>query len=368
MVVLARTGFGSNHISKKKDTLNKNLDLPPQLRYETSFRNLCVFKDVNGIIRVKTRITERIDKPFFISPILPDKCIFTPRLIEYFHRENCHAGTQILLSIYCVKSTGLQEEEEVENAAAFEVVGIDLAGGPLFVKRGDKVWMVLYTCALYREQFVYLELITSLSTDAFLLSFRRFVARRGRPRVVYTDNGTNFRGAYNNFLEIDWSKITRQTEIQKIEWKFIPPTAAWWGGWWERLVRVVKELLRRTLGRAVLTYEELETVMCECEREWMISLVLFVDVGKHQEAAFVHSSKKGFQSDLQVENSGQDPAKQPQSQDIAQRQPPESATSKDIGKKRKAPPMENRRYREKEAISPTRKERARPAPHPVRTG
>ncbi|XP_035205391.1 uncharacterized protein LOC118180395, partial [Stegodyphus dumicola] len=124
--------------------------------------------------------------------------------------------------------------------------------------------MVLYTCALYRA--IHLELITSLSTDAFLLSFRRFVARRGRPRVVYTDNGTNFRGAYNNFLEIDWSKITRQTEIQKIEWKFIPPTAAWWGGWWERLVRVVKELLRRTLGRAVLTYEELETVMCECER------------------------------------------------------------------------------------------------------
>ncbi|XP_035205802.1 uncharacterized protein LOC118180857 [Stegodyphus dumicola] len=261
---------------------------------ETSFRNLCVFKDVNGIIRVKTRITERIDKPFFISPILlPDKCIFTQRLIEYFHRENCHAGTQILLSILrekywitrgrrairsvlkdCIKCRRYKTKslitepvslpaDRVENAAAFEVVGIDLAG-PLFVKRGDKVWMVLYTCALYRA--IHLELITSLSTDAFLLSFRRFVARRGRPRVVYTDNGTNFRGAYNNFLEIDWSKITRQTEIQKIEWKFIPPTAAWWGGWWERLVRVVKELLRRTLGRAVLTYEELETVMCECER------------------------------------------------------------------------------------------------------
>ncbi|XP_035214048.1 uncharacterized protein LOC118187871 [Stegodyphus dumicola] len=214
-------------------------------------------------------------------------------LIEYFHRENCHAGTQILLSILrekywitrgrrairsvlkdCIKCRRYKTKslitepvslpaDRVENAAAFEVVGIDLAG-PLFVKRGDKVWMVLYTCALYRA--IHLELITSLSTDAFLLSFRRFVARRGRPRVVYTDNGTNFRGAYNNLLEIDWSKVTRQTEIQKIEWKFIPPTAAWWGGWWERLVRVVKELLRRTLGRAVLTYEELETVMCECER------------------------------------------------------------------------------------------------------
>ncbi|XP_035222684.1 uncharacterized protein LOC118195468 [Stegodyphus dumicola] len=36
-------------------------------------------------------------------------------------------------------------------------------------------------------------------------------------------------------------------------------------GWWERLVRVVKELLRRTLGNAVLTTEELYTVLCDCE-------------------------------------------------------------------------------------------------------
>ncbi|GFS93154.1 putative RNA-directed DNA polymerase from transposon X-element [Trichonephila clavipes] len=41
--------------------------------------------------------------------------------------------------------------------------------------------------------------------------------------------------------------------------------AAWWGGWWERLVRVLKELLRRTLGNAILTTEELQTVLCDCE-------------------------------------------------------------------------------------------------------
>ncbi|GFX10149.1 integrase catalytic domain-containing protein [Trichonephila clavipes] len=43
------------------------------------------------------------------------------------------------------------------------------------------------------------------------------------------------------------------------------PTAAWWGGWWERLVRVIKELLKRTLGKAILTYEELLTILCDCE-------------------------------------------------------------------------------------------------------
>ncbi|GFX04925.1 integrase catalytic domain-containing protein [Trichonephila clavipes] len=97
------------------------------------------------------------------------------------------------------------------------------------------------------------------------LSLRRFIARRGRPRIIYCDNGTNFRGAFNDLAKLDWHKISRETSTQKIVWKFIPPTAAWWGGWWERLVRIIKELLRRSLGKSILSYEELSTVICECE-------------------------------------------------------------------------------------------------------
>ncbi|GFX74662.1 integrase catalytic domain-containing protein [Trichonephila clavipes] len=153
--------------------------------------------------------------------------------------------------------------DRVKDAAVFEVVGVGLAG-PLYVKRGDKVWIVLYTCAIYRA--LHLELVSSLSTDAFLLSFRRFVARRGRPRIVYSDNGTNFRGAYNELIDINWNKVSRYAEIQRITWKFIPPSADWWGGFRERLVRMVKELLRRTLGKAIFMYEELLTILCECEK------------------------------------------------------------------------------------------------------
>ncbi|GFW85325.1 integrase_H2C2 domain-containing protein [Trichonephila clavipes] len=40
-----------------------------------------VFKDNEGIIRVKTKITERKDYPNFIAPILmPSKCLLTTRL------------------------------------------------------------------------------------------------------------------------------------------------------------------------------------------------------------------------------------------------------------------------------------------------
>ncbi|CAL1297242.1 unnamed protein product [Larinioides sclopetarius] len=206
---------------------------------------------------------------------------------------NHHAGTQLLLSIIrekywilggrrtvrkiwnaCAKCRRFKSKsrladpvslpaDRVEDAAVFEVVGVDLAG-PLYIKRGDKVWAVLYTCAIYRA--LHLELVSSLSTDAFLLSFRRFVARRGRPRIIYSDNGTNFKGAYKELAAIDWNEVSRYAEIQRITWKFIPPSAAWWGGFWERLVRTMKELLRRSLGRAIFTYEELLTILCECEK------------------------------------------------------------------------------------------------------
>lgn len=48
-------------------------------------------------------------------------------------------------------------------------------------------------------------------------------------------------------------------------WKFNPPSALWWGGWWERLIGMVKDLLKRMLGPACLDAEEFYTVLCDCE-------------------------------------------------------------------------------------------------------
>jgi hypothetical protein len=64
---------------------------------------------------------------------------------------------------------------------------------------------------------------------------------------------------------LDWEKIINTSEIERIDWRFNHPTAAWLGGWWERLIRLLKQLLKKTLGRASLTYEELETVLCDCD-------------------------------------------------------------------------------------------------------
>ncbi|GFX24176.1 integrase catalytic domain-containing protein [Trichonephila clavipes] len=120
------------------------------------------------------------------------------------------------------ETPGDSEEVELERKK-LKVVNIDLS-------RDAPPWH-LYAISDYNKM---------IRTFSWIL--RCFIARRGRPRTIFCDNGTNFRGAFNDLSKLNWSKIVEETRTPKILWKFIPPTAAWWGGWWERLVRTVKEL------------------------------------------------------------------------------------------------------------------------------
>uniref|UniRef100_A0A0A9WXX2 Chaperone protein ClpB n=1 Tax=Lygus hesperus TaxID=30085 RepID=A0A0A9WXX2_LYGHE len=64
---------------------------------------------------------------------------------------------------------------------------------------------------------------------------------------------------------LDWEKIRSKYSTEPIEWRFNPPAGPWWGGFFERLIGLVKGLLRKNLGRASLSYTELYTLICECE-------------------------------------------------------------------------------------------------------
>ncbi|UYV78708.1 hypothetical protein LAZ67_16002504 [Cordylochernes scorpioides] len=249
--------------------------------------------DSSGILRIKTKICRREDFANFRMPILlPSDHFLVSLLIRWNHETHGHAGLQTLLGILrenywilrsrktvkkiinqcirckrftatpaTVESTSLPEDR-VRDAADFEIVGVDLTGH-LILKNKKKAWIVIFTCAVYRG--VHLELVTSLSMEAFLQAFRRFIARRGRPLIVYSDNGTNFKGIANALKKIDFSRLKCDPTLENITWKFIPPGAPWWGGWWERLIGMMKQLLFRILGQTSLGYEELSTVMCDVE-------------------------------------------------------------------------------------------------------
>ena len=151
----------------------------------------------------------------------------------------------------------------------FQVTGIDFAG-PLYAKGkplGRKCYIALFTCATVRA--VYLEVCSDLTRDTFLLAFQRFIGRRGLPHTIYTDNAQTFQAANRGFSEL-WealsaTKTHRLVAQYGITWKFIAPRAAWWGGWWERMIGTSKTCPRKVLGRSQATDEQLATTLVSIE-------------------------------------------------------------------------------------------------------
>ena len=146
----------------------------------------------------------------------------------------------------------------------FTNTGVDYFG-PLFVKNifptnanppltdMYKVHVVLYTCASSRA--VHLDVVPDPSCSAFVRSAKRFSSRYGVPRMYISDNATCFTGP----------ELTEYLQVMGSKWEFILEASPWWGGFWERLVQSTKRCLRKCLGRAKLSYEELLTLLAEIE-------------------------------------------------------------------------------------------------------
>ena len=239
-----------------------------------------------GLMKVRGRLQEADLTQEEKHPIImPPDHKYTQLLILERHQGACHGGVQQTLhalrarfwiprgrqvvrkiirdcqtcKIFCTEPFNEEAaplpKERVRQRPPFSAVGIDLTG-PIYRKdrsghRPLKVWLVLFTCTVVRA--VHIELVESQSAEDFIKAFERFSARRGKPEVIFSDNGLNFKEA---------SKILTS---RGIKWKFNVQKAPWWGGFWERLIRLTKEALRRTLGRSLLTWEELSTVLCQIE-------------------------------------------------------------------------------------------------------
>ncbi|UYV64985.1 hypothetical protein LAZ67_3002655 [Cordylochernes scorpioides] len=260
---------------------------------KTYGKNLRVGVFSDGLLYVESKLLYSEESEHFRRPfLLPHKHPLGDLMIREEHLRNNHAGTHILMSIMrekfwiiksrktigrivrgCVKCRRFDQRpikiycaplpnDRTEPLGISQVVGIDLAG-PLYLKDGSKVWMVLFTCAVYRA--IHLEMVSNLETDFFILALSRFIGRRGRPSTIYSDNGTNLVGTRNLFARLKWDKIVKETQEQRISWKLYPPTAAWWGGFWERMIRMIKNLLKKILGHRKLNYEQLETCLIEVE-------------------------------------------------------------------------------------------------------
>ena len=234
--------------------------------------------------------------------LLPHKCELVRKFILHFHQQRCHEPNIWLVSWLRQKVWILRTRQEVQTAKmrcfrcfkkkavgaqqllgapprprvtitrCFSSVGIDQAG-PIIARDVDgkkvKRWVVLYTCASSRS--VILDIVEAMDTDTFIRSLRRFVARRGLPLEIWSDNHATLKRANKELTTLwkmmDKKKIEDVPEFKHIEfhWKFIPPKAPHQGGWWERLIGVMKECLYGSLKGACLSDDELRTVILEVE-------------------------------------------------------------------------------------------------------
>ena len=152
----------------------------------------------------------------------------------------------------------------VEECPPFSYIGVDYAG-PLYIKEaGVKIWISLFACCVSRA--LHLELVPDMSTEAFLRCFKRFAARRGTPLKIVSDNSKTFKSANRELNRIQNDPVFKNFFAQlRTEWCFNVEKAPWWGGFFERLVRSVKNCIKKVVGNARLTFDELSTVVIEVE-------------------------------------------------------------------------------------------------------
>ncbi|XP_043063178.1 uncharacterized protein LOC122319642 [Drosophila yakuba] len=124
-----------------------------------------------------------------------------------------------------------------------------------------------------RNLALHIEVVSELTTQAFIAAFQRFIARRAKPTDLYSDNGTTFHGGKRTLDDMRRLAIQQAKDEELagffanegISWHFIPPSAPHFGGMWEAGVRSIKLHMKRILGSKALTFEELSTVLTQIE-------------------------------------------------------------------------------------------------------
>ena len=147
----------------------------------------------------------------------------------------------------------------------FSCVGLDFAG-PLTLKSGNecvKGCVAFFIC--FSSKAVHLEAVSSLTTAVCVAALRWFIARRGIPSQIVSDNATIFVGSRRDLNELKQLVQAGAQSYSSNEWLFIPPRSPNFGGLWEAAVKSMKHNLRRVIGISILTYYSLSTILCQRE-------------------------------------------------------------------------------------------------------
>ena len=179
--------------------------------------------------------------------------------------KSCHGCRRLRAQAYTSPPPGNLPKDRTEGQTPFQVIGVDFAGPLRYQmkpKPEGKACILLYACSLTRA--MYIDLVPNLETTEFIRSLKCFIARRGRPQRIYSDNGKTFVGA-SKWIEqvMKDERIHGLLAQQGIEWKFNLSRAPWRGGQFERLIGLVKESLYKSIGNGLLSWTELQEVLLD---------------------------------------------------------------------------------------------------------
>ncbi|XP_051864162.1 uncharacterized protein LOC127566222 [Drosophila albomicans] len=275
-----------------------------QVPSSSSVRNLNSFLDGKGILRACGRLRAshslRYDESHPI--ILSYSSSFARLLVRFTHRISLHGGNQVVMRLIrsrfwipklkvLVKSTinsckvcviykkrlqtqmmGDLPKERASYSRPFTHTGVDFAG-PFEIKNYTgraclitKGYICVFVC--FSAKAIHLEATSDLTTEKFLAAFSRFIARRGCPYQMYSDNGKTFVGAdkviSNDFLEATRECVIAQHAHKSLSWHFNPPGAPHMGGLWEA-VKSFKALFYKATSTGKYTFEKLSTLLAKIE-------------------------------------------------------------------------------------------------------
>lgn len=310
----------ARYLQKKEldDVLQRCLKITQKEHFETEYnlletkgtiqgqhsklKTLCPYLDDKGLIRVSGRIQRaQLEKDTKHPIILPKGAHLTKLIVAEAHLKTLHGGPSLMMNylrsaywiigarnlvkhhvhkcVVCVRQKaninhqlmGSLPSARCVPARPFFNSGVDYAG-PINIRttkgrghRAFKGYICLFICMATRA--IHLEVVSDMTTQAFLAAFKRFVSRRGHCAHMWSDNGTTFVGASKELKEIVTieSSAAEHLENSGTEWHFIPPRAPNFGGLWEAGIKATKFHLKRVIGDATLTYEELSTLLCQVE-------------------------------------------------------------------------------------------------------
>ncbi|XP_075162446.1 uncharacterized protein LOC142235098 [Haematobia irritans] len=270
--------------------------------------NLNPFIDEEGLMRIGGRLSNANVLSFNEKHpiILPYNCKFSQLLAYFIHEITLHGGIQLMLRVLrsefwiprsknmikyvighckicniCAKKSREQIMSSLPIARTlldrpFTRTGVDFAG-PYDIKNYTgraclitKGYVSIFVC--FATKAIHLEAVSDLSTVTFLAAFARFVSRRGCPKDMYSDNGTNFVGAsrvlraeFRNFLRDISSEVVHLYVNNGVNWHFNPVAAPHMGGLWEAGVKSFKHHFNRVAFNLKYTFEEFSTLLARVE-------------------------------------------------------------------------------------------------------